>query len=185
LFSPVFFVNIICSCITYGYEFFQHVVCSIVPYRTKFSLLLLLFVNCTCSCFESVHKRMVRDCSKTQYLLRTGCRETSTAQSLLYHRQDRHRHTVGAGSSWPASFVDGEAASSGLPLHWDWRPSRVAWFLERRDRPVRAGVVLGGRSRCKRPLPRHKNLRAAWFLGKRRPLWVAVAAEQRPLVAAA
>jgi hypothetical protein len=112
----------------------------------------------------------------------------TTARSLLYHRQERHWHTVGAGPSWPASFVEGEAASSGLPLHRNWRPSRVAWFLERRDRPVKAGVVLGRRSRCKRPLPRNKNwrpVRAAWFLGNRRPLWVAMAAEQRPLVAAA
>jgi hypothetical protein len=48
-----------------GINFFQHVVCSIVPYGTKFSLLLLLFTNCTCLCFGYVHKRIVRDCGKT------------------------------------------------------------------------------------------------------------------------
>jgi hypothetical protein len=69
-----------------------------------------------CLCFEylhTVHKRIVKDCSKTPYLQQTHCRETSTARSLLYHRQDCHRHTVGVGPLWPASFVEGEAAGTG------------------------------------------------------------------------
>jgi hypothetical protein len=81
-----------------------------------------------------------------------GLGTKTTARSLLNHRQERHRHTVGAGPSWPASFVEGEAASSGLPLHRNWRPSRVAWFLDQR-RPLWVAVAHGRRrSGGKKPL---------------------------------
>jgi hypothetical protein len=110
------------------------------------------------------------------------CHETSTAQSLLYHR-----HTVGPGPSWPALFVEGEATGTGGPhgSPGSWTNGDLSGsplLLSSGSKP--APFCVRGRPSGLSPSPGLAAL-AGCLDPRQAATWVAVSTERRPLVVGA